>query len=91
MSETKQSNRQVLANVWTPKEDGKPYTIRVVQDASLKEGDYLNLELNEFQLNKIDFLEKDGKLSTEVASEIRQKIKDRPDYIHSQIVLYRKG
>lgn len=87
--------RQVIGQVIKGKKDEgtgvvKADYIKMDQDVTLKKGQYLNLENKASQLKGIDEAEHAGKLTSEVASNIREKIEKIPDFVRFQVVLLEK-
>lgn len=77
--------RMVVGDVVKGKE-GKPDYIKVSNDVVLKKGDFLNLESKSMQLKNIKQAVKDGKLSSDVAEGIMEKINKIPDFVRFNIV-----
>lgn len=83
--------RSVLGSVCKPKDESKPYYIKVRKDVQLKEGQILRLESKELQLGNIEKAVNSGKLSADLAEEITQRINKIPDFVMFEVVDLREA
>lgn len=59
----------------------KPDYLKVRGDHTLRDGQYLNLESKKQQLDSLNEAVAKGRLSAEVAEEIKAKIEKTPDFV----------
>lgn len=79
--------RLTIGSVVKSKEAGKPDYIKVSQDITLKKGQFLNLESKERQLESLDAAVAAGKLSEDMANEIKERTNKIPDWVRFEIVM----
>jgi hypothetical protein len=61
--------------------DGKPDYIKISQDVTLREGQFVNLVSKASKIAGIDKAEADGKLSEELATKLREQAEKMPDFV----------
>lgn len=83
--------RSVLGSVCKPKDESKPYYIKVRRDVSLKEGQVLRLESKELQLENVQKAVSAGKLSSDLGQEISERINKIPDFVMFEVVDLREA
>jgi hypothetical protein len=77
-------SRQVVGSV-RKGTDGRADYIKFTTDLVIKQGDCLNLEDKETQLENIKYAVEKGKLSAEMAEKITAKVEKMPDFIRFEI------
>lgn len=80
-----------MGSVVKSKDKSQPDYIKIKSDITLKAGTILNLESKSAQLERLDAAEKNGKLSADMASEIRERVNKMPDFVRFEITLLDKS
>lgn len=68
--------------------DGKPDYIKVNVDVVLKQGQFLNLESQQYQLASLDKAVADGKIKEDTAEQVRERINKLPAFVRFEITTY---
>lgn len=86
MSTKPKSKRRVVGSVYKGS-DGKPDYIKMSQDVSLREGQYVNLESKASQIAGITKAAAEGKLSQDLATDLLAKAEKIPDFVRFNLVV----
>ena len=78
--------REVIGSVKKSKEAGKGDYIQMNMDVTLKKGDYLNLESQKSQQDRIDELLENGKMTAESHAKASERIAKIPAFVRFEIV-----
>jgi hypothetical protein len=71
------------------KDKGMPNYIQVKDDINLKKGEYIRAESKGFQLENLEKAVAAGKLSEEIAGQIRERIEKIPDWVIAELIILR--
>jgi hypothetical protein len=83
MAKTKRVN---IGSVVKSKESGKPDYIKIKEDVTLRKGEFINLESKSFQLERLEAVVAEGKLSEEKAEAARERINKIPDFVRFEMI-----
>ena len=85
-NQKKKYKRTVVGQILKGKE-GKPDYFKASTDFSLAKGSILNLESKASQIKKLDENVSLGKLSEELAGQIKERLEKIPDFVRFEVVL----
>lgn len=91
---TKKYSRQTIGSVMKSKTGSKYIKINLGKDGgsvTLNQGDILSVESKAEQLASLDGAVDSGKLSTEIADKVRERINKIPEFVIAEVVLTNKG
>lgn len=67
--------------------DGKPDYIKISQDVTLKQGQYVNLESKKARLDSLTKAESEGKLSADLVTKIRSILDKEPEFVRFSLTV----
>lgn len=82
------AKRNVIGAVYKSKDPNKSDYIKINKTVELSEGSYLSLLSKQDELTNLDKAVASGKLSEDMASEIREKVENIPDFVRFNIVQF---
>lgn len=68
------------------RKDGKGRYLKMSEDVSLKKNEFLNLESQKEQLANLEEAESSGKISSENAAKVRERLNKIPDFVLFELI-----